>query len=307
MALSSDGTEALGLEANSFVDADAVIINADLVHAYNNLPLSSTSESFSRRWTSCSSISFYWSLSRRIPELKNHNIFLAGNYAESFIEIFREHRVPCEPSFYVNVPSRADPSAAPKGKDAVIVLVPLGHLKPSTPTEGQEAENYWDELVTDVREAVISTVEQRTGITGLRKAIAHEIANTPVTWRDKFNLDRGAILGLSHSFFNVLSFRTNVKHDTINKLYFVGASTHPGTGVPTCLAGARLTAEQVLGDLGIPIPWSNASPEPKRQKQAGTTQTMCFRAPRMLMLSCLFVIALAFSINLSRITVLSIG
>jgi phytoene desaturase (3,4-didehydrolycopene-forming) len=64
----------------------------------------------------------------------------------------------------------------------------------------------------------------------------------------KFNLDRGAILGLSHSFFNVLSFRPSIRHFGIQGLYFVGASTHPGAGVPVALSSAKIVAENVLAD-----------------------------------------------------------
>ena len=63
-----------------------------------------------------------------IPELETHNVFLASEYQDSFDDIFKRQLIPKEPSFYVNVPSRIDPSAAPPGKDSVVVLVPVGHL-----------------------------------------------------------------------------------------------------------------------------------------------------------------------------------
>jgi phytoene desaturase (3,4-didehydrolycopene-forming) len=90
----------------------------------------------------------------------------------------------------------------------------------------------------------------------MRHSIIHEEINTPGTWKEKFNLDKGAILGLSHSFFNVLSFRPNTKHAKYQDLYFVGASTHPGTGVPICLAGSKITAEQILDDRRLGVPWT---------------------------------------------------
>ena len=90
--------------------------------------------------------------------------------------------------------------------------------------------------------------------------------NTPQSWKDVFNLDKGAILGLSHSFFNVLSFRPSTKHASIDKLHFVGASTHPGTGVPICLAGSKVTSEQVLGVFAMEAPWRiNARRQGKRE------------------------------------------
>ena len=248
------------LASGEHLSADLVIINADLVYAYNNLlPPSSTATSLSKRQASCSSISFYWALDRTVPELTTHNIFLADHYRESFDDIFKKHLIPTQPSFYVNVPSRIDPSAAPVGKDAIVVLVPVGHLVDATGTglsanhpHGQD----WPTMVATARDTVIETIRARTGA-DLAPALVHEIVNTPMSWKETFNLDKGAILGLSHSFFNVLSFRPTTKHPRYGRLFFVGASTHPGTGVPICLAGAKVTSEQILGEHGMRVPWTS--------------------------------------------------
>lgn len=261
--LSSDGRTAEGVELSSgdVVNADVVLVNADLVYAHNNLlPPSSYASSLSKRAGSCSSISFYWAMDKKIPELGTHNVFLADEYRNSFDDIFKQQLIPKEPSFYVNVPSRVDPTAAPTNKDSVVVLVPVGHLLDDGEGRGLNPQNKqdWDVMVNKAREAVFSTVEQRTGAK-IRESVIQEIINTPGTWKDKFNLDKGAILGLSHSFFNVLSFRPNTKHPRYGKLYFVGASTHPGTGVPICLAGSKITSEQILNDLGILKPWDKNS------------------------------------------------
>ncbi|GAA87344.1 phytoene dehydrogenase [Aspergillus luchuensis IFO 4308] len=223
------------LSSGEKLEADLVVVNADLVYAYNHLlPASKEARRLSNREASCSSISFFWSFGRVISELKVHNIFLAEEYKNSFDSIFKDHQLPDEPSFYVNVPSRIDPTAAPKGKDAVVVLVPTGHMMDST--EPQD----WDTLISKARDTVFDTIETRTGARALRESLIHEYVETPASWKEKFNLDRGSILGLSHSFFNVLSLRPKTKHSSIKGLYFVGASTHPGTGVPVCLAGSKL-------------------------------------------------------------------
>jgi phytoene desaturase (3,4-didehydrolycopene-forming) len=259
--LSDDGKRAIGV---SFQDpnrppisADLVICNADLTYAYNNLlPSSSYAKSLTKRETSCSSISFYWALDKQFPELTAHNIFLAEDYAESFDSIFKKHLIPDQPSFYVNVPSRVDPTAAPEGCDSVVVLVPVGHLFDSNSDEHRGAQGVpgtsqdWDSMVSIARDTIIRTMEARLKI-NLKAHIVDEVINTPPTWREAFNLDRGAILGLSHSFFNVLSFRPKTQHPSINDLFFVGASTHPGTGVPIVLAGAKLVTDQVLKHLGL--------------------------------------------------------
>ncbi|KAJ4358787.1 uncharacterized protein N0V89_003371 [Didymosphaeria variabile] len=250
------------LDNGEVIEADRVICNADLIYSYNNLlPPTSYATSLSKRKASCSSISFYWALNRQFPELSAHNIFLAEDYKESFDSIFKKHLIPEEPSFYVNVPSRVDPAAAPKGCDAVVVLVPVGHLLDSSSESHKGTPNTsgatqdWDTMVSIARETILKTIESRLKIS-LGEHIVHESVNTPPSWKDAFNLDRGAILGLSHSFFNVLSFRPKTSHPDISGLYFVGASTHPGTGVPIVLAGAKIVSEQILKSAhGSKVPW----------------------------------------------------
>lgn len=268
--LSQDQKRATGvrLADGTSLTADVVICNADLSYAYNHLlPASSFAKSLLKRKASCSSISFYWALDRQFPELGAHNIFLAEDYQESFDSIFKKHLIPDQPSFYVNVPSRLDPSAAPPGCDALVVLVPVGHLQASATNthngtqgqdQGQAPTQDWPAMVATARTTILNTIESRLHIS-LQPHILTEQLNTPPTWKSTFNLDRGAILGLSHSFFNVLSFRPKTKHPSLHGLYFVGASTHPGTGVPIVLAGAKLVAEQVLREVGVQglrIPWA---------------------------------------------------
>ncbi|KAI1764887.1 phytoene desaturase [Hypoxylon sp. FL1150] len=276
----ADGTTARGvqLESGEVLEADVVVVNADLVYAYSNLfpptpSIQKYSKSLRQRDSSCSSISFYWSLDRKVPELQTHNIFLADQYRESFDAIFDRKSLPDEPSFYVNVPSRVDPSAAPEGRDSVIVLVPTGHLQesrdPDQPDVGLARNQDWPTLIARARRAVLATISARTGCASLDKLITHESINSPTTWEARFNLDRGSILGLGHGFFNVLAFRPRTRAEGIRGVYFVGASTHPGTGVPIVLAGARLTSEQVLDDLGMQVPWRG---RPSRVLDQGVPQ-----------------------------------
>ncbi|KAM0744833.1 hypothetical protein ACQRIT_000217 [Beauveria bassiana] len=223
----SDRATGVILSSGEQLKADVVVINADLVYATNHLlPSTPRAERLSKQPASCSSISFYWALSREIPELQAHNVFLADEYRESFDAIFERQDMPEQPSFYVNVPSRVDKTASPPCTDAVVVLVPVGHLG-----GGTTSKKDWHKMVETARECVISTLEARTGVTGLRDAIIKEIINTPETWKTHFNLDRGAILGLSHSFFNVLSFRPSTRNPDVGACYFVGSSTHPGAAI----------------------------------------------------------------------------
>ncbi|KAI1261553.1 phytoene dehydrogenase [Xylariaceae sp. FL1019] len=279
----SDGKTARGvlLESGETLDADIVVVNADLVYAYSNLfPQTTTSiqnhsKNLRQKDGSCSSISFYWCLDRKIPELQTHNIFLADEYRDSFDAIFDRQTLPSEPSFYINVPSRIDPTAAPSDRDSVIALVPVGHLlesrgfSASDKEPGISREQDWEALVSRARSAVLSIIAARTGCAPIESFITNEIINDPFTWENKFNLDKGSILGLSHSFFNVLAFRPRTRAKGLDNTYFVGASTHPGTGVPIVLAGSKITSEQILEDLRMDVPWRG---RPKLIRDEGVPQ-----------------------------------
>lgn len=226
--------------------ADIVVCNADLVYAYNKLlPQTAYGQKLGTKGElTSSSISFYWGMSRKIPELDTHNIFLAKDYQSSFDDIFKRHLLPEDPSFYINVPSRIDPTAAPEGKETVVVLLPMSHLAPNN-------ENSIDDLIKDARQKIIEKLEKHLNIKNLENLIETELINDPRTWRSKFNLWKGSILGLSHSIPQVLHYRPGTRSHIFKNLYFVGASAHPGTGVPIVLCGAKLVENQILGDLGF--------------------------------------------------------
>lgn len=232
-------TKGIRLGNGDVINSDIVICNADLVYAYNKLlPKTKYAKRLGGQKLTSSSISYYWSMNRTVHQLKVHNIFLAEKYKPSFDQIFNDHTLPDEPSFYINVPSRIDPSAAPEGKDTVVVLVPVGHISDRLDVD-------FDELVKRAREHVIETIEKRLKINDFRNMIEHEIVNDPRTWQNEFNLWKGSILGLSHTLFQVLWFRPSLKCKIFENLYFVGASAQPGTGVPIVLCGAKLLEKQL--------------------------------------------------------------
>ncbi|KAJ5379704.1 Phytoene desaturase [Penicillium cataractarum] len=187
-------------------------------------------------------------------------MFVGLPCGQEFPDVYWKRDRMSKPSFYAHVPSRADLSAAPEGKDTVMVLILVDNID----TSKTPKENDIDGLVTGTREYILSCIENRTGIVGLKALIEHESFHSPTTWQEMFNSDRGSVFGLNHNFFNILSFRPHIKHDVTEGIYFVGASTHPGAGVPTCLSGAKLTAERVLRDLEVPISWQAGSSHGKK-------------------------------------------
>jgi phytoene desaturase len=186
---------------------------------------------------------FYWGVDKEYPQIAHHNVFLGSDYRASFDQIFNDHTLPEVPSFYVHAPARTDKAAAPKGQETLYVLVPVGHLD-------ARSEQDWESLINRARETVFTRLTKDMGAEDLRKHIKFEIAYWPQVWKDRFNLEKGAAFGLSHNFWQVGYLRPQNRHKEYKNLYFAGASTHPGTGLPIVLLSARLTTERILKEAG---------------------------------------------------------
>ncbi|MCX8037622.1 MAG: phytoene desaturase family protein [Candidatus Sumerlaeia bacterium] len=244
-----DGAKASGvlLEHGEKVAADLVVVNADLPYAYQNLlPDDGTARALARKRYSSSTLMFYWNVKGpRSPHLMHHNVFLADHcYRESFDQIFHEKTLPSEPSFYVCAPTRTDASFAPPDGDSLMVLVPVGHIRDDTPQN-------WPALRDRARKAVLDRLAA-VGIRNLDSAIARENTLGPEDYLREYHLAKGAAFGLSHNFMQTGFLRPHNRHRRYGNLYFVGASTHPGTGLPIVLLSARLVVERILREHGLP-------------------------------------------------------
>ncbi len=243
-AIETDGQHAtaLRLESGERIPADVIVANADLPYVYRELLDDDRAAArFDRMKYTCSAIMFYWGVDREFPLLGHHNVFLADAYKASFDRIFQDHTLPDDPSFYVHAPARTDPAAAPPGEDTLMVLVPVGHLSP-------HGDQDWEALTQRARQSVFTRLAA-IGVTDLEAHIKFEVRYTPEDWQAMFNLDRGAAFGLSHNFMQVGYLRPQNRHPRFRNLYFVGASTHPGTGLPIVLLSARLTSERIAADF----------------------------------------------------------
>jgi phytoene desaturase len=244
------------LEDGEFLTADLFIGNADLPYIYKELlPDHTAAEKLSNKKFTCSTIMFYWGVDKIYPQIGHHNVFLAGDYKASFDQIFNDYTLPSEPSFYLHAPARTDPSAAPAGQDTIYALVPVGHID-------NVHKQDWDELVKRARQAIFDRISRELGIHDLDNHIKFEITYTPLDWLNNFNLEKGAAFGLSHNFLQVGYLRPQNRHAHYKNLYFAGASTHPGTGLPIVLLSARLTAERIMKDQGQPIENQGKHPIP---------------------------------------------
>ena len=243
------GDRARGVRVNGEeLKADAVLANADLPYVYRSLlPSSAANGDF--RWKlrkrdrllyTASAFMLYLGLDRKLAHMSHHNVYLSARYKENFEQIFDERRLPDDPSFYTNVPSRTNEDAAPAGMEALYVLVPTPHLNENVD---------WSRESTPFKERIYDLLEKKAGIEGIRDRVVYEKIKTPLNWLTDYNLEEGAAFGLGHGIFQVGYFRPPIASKTVRNVYFVGASTRPGTGVPLVTIGAKLAAERIGRDL----------------------------------------------------------
>ena len=235
-----EGTKAQGvtLTDGTHMAADTVVANADLPYVYQDLlPDAGPAQHMAHKHFSCSVISFFWALDKTYTQLAPHTLFLADDYQQNFESIIHRLELPDNPCLYIHAPTRLDPSAAPPGADTLIAIVPVGHLN-------ERSEQNWKDICKKARQAVFDRLAL-LGITDLEAHLKFEVIYTPLSWRVRYNLMKGATHGLSHRLTQLGYLRPKIQHARYRNLYFVGASTHPGTGVPTALISAHHVADRV--------------------------------------------------------------
>ena len=271
-----DGRQVTGvtLASGQEVGAGVVVANADLPYVYRCLlPDDGAASRLMRKKYTCSTVTFYWGVDRQYPQLGPHNLFLAGDYRQSFGHILQDFTLPEEPSFYLHAPARIDPSMAPQGQDTLVVVVPVGHIDdtsiPNLDAQDREPQN-WDAIQQRARQFVLQRLA-RIGVVDLEEHIKFEASYAPPDWQSRYNLTKGANLGLAHNLTQMGYLRPHNRHARYRNLYFVGASTHPGNGVATVLISARLTTERLLQEAGAPQPTAITTPAAILQRPVAET------------------------------------
>jgi phytoene desaturase len=229
------------LAGGARLDADVVLANADLPYVYQHLlPQDGVVKALARKRFSCSVISFFWGIDRTYETLGPHTLFLADDYSENFKSIDQDLGLPANPSLYLHAPARLDPAMAPRGQDTLTAIVPVGHM---CKNGGQD----WGELRDQARQHVFRRL-RTLGINDIEAHIKFEETCTPLSWHERYNLVHGSTHGLSHTLTQMAYFRPSNRHATYKNLYFVGASTHPGTGIPTAMVSGRLVARRICDE-----------------------------------------------------------
>ena len=214
------------------VDADKVVVNVDYAYTQSEL----LRRPLSRFKYSCSVYLMYLGLKQKIEGLEHHNLFFASDLRKNLQQIFKDYLVPPDPSFYIHVPTRTDPSLAPEGRDIAYILVPVPNLYNGKVDFKQNEER--------LRKVVFERVKKTLNI-NLENLIEVEHSFYPQDFVDRYNIKYGATFGLAHTLLQSAFFRPPNFDYKIRNLYFVGASTQPGGGLPPVIASSRIVADLI--------------------------------------------------------------
>jgi phytoene desaturase len=254
----SDPVQQIGVEAGrvtglrhadqSFEPFDAVASNADIVHTYErllgNAPRGrAVGRSLRRRRFSPSLFVVHFGLRRPAdPSLAHHTILFGPRYRGLIDEIYGKKGLADDFSLYVHAPSVSDPSLAPAGCSTYYALSPVPHLG--------TADIDWDVEGPRYADRILASLEARL-LPDLGQDLVVRRIFTPKDFERQLNAWQGSAFSLEPILTQSAWFRTHNRDDVIPNLYFVGAGTHPGAGVPGVIGSAKATAGLMLADLGV--------------------------------------------------------
>jgi phytoene desaturase len=223
------------LASGEVLGADIVVSNADSAWTYRHLLPASVRS----RWTdrrikrarySMSLFVWYFGTKRKYPEVPHHTIMLGPRYKELLTDIFERKTLADDFSLYLHRPTATDPSLAPEGCDAFYVLSPVPHLQSGTD---------WSVTAERYRRA-ISQELAHTMLPDLENQIVTSRLLTPQDFQDRLSSFRGAAFGLEPVLTQSAWFRPHNRSEDVDRLFLVGAGTHPGAGLPGVLSSARV-------------------------------------------------------------------
>jgi phytoene desaturase len=239
----TEGDRALGvqLEDGRTDRADVIVANAEW--GYTQQHLLEVGDSVRGRNYGCSGVLFLVAVPGPISG-PHHTFVLSGDFEGNLADIFERRRLPEQPSIYVSRPTATDPSLAPTGMELLYILIPCPTLEGSVD---------WEAELPAFRKKVFD----RLALMGLDHLESKLLAETVLTPRDfgrRYNLTHGSAFGLAATLLQSGPFRPTVRSARYRGLYHVGASTHPGGGVPIVTLSGRMVAQAVEQDTAGPRP-----------------------------------------------------
>jgi phytoene desaturase len=220
---------------------DVVVCNADAPAVYKHLIAPEnrpkwTDKKIEKLKYSMGLFVWYFGTKKQYPEVAHHTILLGERYAEHLREMFDLKQLALDDfSTYLHRPTATDPSMAPPGCDSFYVLCPVPNL---------QGDVDWKTMGPRYRDLILDDLERRL-LPGLRENLAVDFYVTPEHFRDNLNTLHGTGFSIQPTFQQSAYFRFHNKSEDIANLYFVGAGTHPGAGMPGVLCSAKVL-EHVL-------------------------------------------------------------
>lgn len=230
------------LDSGETIEADYIVSNADLAHTETVLLKNQSDRTYperywKRRTLAPSAMLLYLGVKKRFPKLQHHNLVFCKDWDANFKSLSESKTWPADPSFYVCNPNKTDPSVAPKNKENLFVLIPL---PANTRHTDQEAEAYADHI--------LAVMEKTMHLDGLRDAIVYKKIFAGKDFSEQFNSYGGTALGLAHTLKQTAALRPRNQSKKLDNLFYVGANTTPGIGLPMCLVSAQLVYKRLIGD-----------------------------------------------------------
>ena len=224
-------------------DADAVASNADVMHSYRDLLKTSrsaqrTKKRLERKRYSPSLFVVHFGLKGHFPNIPHHMILFGPRYKGLLSDIYDHGVLPEDFSLYLHHPSITDPSMAPEGDSTFYALAPVPH-------RGKFPVN-WDEVGPILEKRMLDEIGKRLNIPDIHDRVVTKFHYAPSDFSADLNAHLGSAFSLEPILLQSAFFRVHNRDDNIPNLYFVGAGTHPGAGIPGVVGSARATASLML-------------------------------------------------------------
>ena len=220
--------------------ADAVVSNGDVAFTYLQLVAPQwRKKNTDRRLEgfdySMSLFVIYFGTDRKYDEMAHHEILMGPRYRGLLHDVFNAKTLSKDFSLYLHRPTATDPSLAPPGCDAWYVLSPVPHLGGDTD---------WAEAAGPYRDAIIKYLEERY-LPGLSQHIVTERRIDPRHFRETLSSHLGSAFSVQPTLTQSAWFRPHNQSEDIPNLYFAGAGTHPGAGVPGVISSGKIVADLI--------------------------------------------------------------
>ncbi|PZE26930.1 phytoene desaturase family protein [Curtobacterium sp. MCLR17_042] len=248
--------------------ADLVVSAADMQHTEMQLlereHRTHGADHWKKRDPGPSAVLVYLGIDGPTPGLLHHTLMFTADWRANFGAIFGDDRhVPDPASIYVCAPSETDPSVSPPGTSNLFILVPL----PADLSIGKGGiDGAGDYQVEQIADRAIDVLAERAGVPDLRDRIRVRRTIGPRDFADDLNAWNGSMLGPAHTLKQSAFFREKNASKKVEGLYYVGASTIPGIGLPMCLISAEVLLKRIHGDRSTePLPTPLGAPRDRTE------------------------------------------